>query len=123
MRFLLDTSVFIWLEQETDRLKPNALAMLRDRANEIWVSVATIWEISIKQQKKALNFSDSPLAAARLRDYKILVITAEHAEAAVALPRHHRDPFDRLLIAQARLEGLTLVTDDAMIKRYSVTVL
>lgn len=123
MRLLLDTQIFIWLENATDRIRPDAYAMLRDKSNDIWVSAASIWEIAIKQASNKIDFKGSPLAVARKREYRILDIRAEHAEEAAALPMHHRDPFDRILIAQARVEQLTLVSSDPAIKRYSVTVL
>ena len=122
-RLLLDTQVFIWLENDVGRVRKDWLEILSDPMNDIWASVASIWEIAIKQAKGNLEFSGSPLDVARRRHYRLLTIQAEHAEEAAALPMHHRDPFDRILVAQARLEQLTLVTNDAAVRRYSVTVL
>jgi PIN domain nuclease of toxin-antitoxin system len=123
VRLLLDTQIFIWLENATERIRPDAYAMLRDQSNDIWVSAASIWEIAIKQASNKIDFKGSPLAVARRREYRLLDIRPEHAEEAAALPMHHRDPFDRILVAQGRLENLTLVTNDPAIRRYSVTVL
>jgi PIN domain nuclease of toxin-antitoxin system len=123
MQLLLDTQIFILLESQTASIKPDVLMHLQDRSNDLWASVASIWEIAIKQAKGILHFNGSALSVASERGYKLLPITGQHAEAAAALPLLHRDPFDRILIAQARLQNLTLVTNDALIRRYSVTVL
>lgn len=86
------------------------------------VSAESIWEISIKQRLGKLTAPPDLLSVIRKLDAEIMPITAEHAHAAVSLPLHHGDPFDRLLIAQARLEGLTIMTADAYFSVYDVPV-
>jgi PIN domain nuclease of toxin-antitoxin system len=124
LRLLLDTHVLIWAMQQPDRLSPNARVALADRQNEILVSAASMWEIAIKVASGRLSFPladiDSMLAE---MGFGVVVVAPKHAVELLALPRLHGDPFDRMLIAQARCEGLTLVTDDAVIRRYEVALL
>ncbi|MGQ0674579.1 MAG: type II toxin-antitoxin system VapC family toxin [Rhodospirillales bacterium] len=127
MRYLLDTNVLIWTWLEPERL-PRAIAnIIADIANEVAVSAASLWEIAIKQSVGKLKLPGRavawvPQALATFR-FTTLNITGRHALAAGGLPPIHRDPFDRMLIAQAREEGLTLVTSDAVFKRYDVPVM
>ena len=93
-----------------------------------WISVATIWEASIKHATGRLELPQPPdeslcEVALQAQGFRVLSILAAHAIAAAALPRHHQDPFDRMLIAQAQLEHLTIVTSDAAFEKYEVTVL
>lgn len=103
-------------------------AVLRDEIvashNQVSVSTATVWEIAIKRAQGRMGFPVERFEAT-MRDmgYDILPILPAHAIVAGALPRHHDDPFDRMLIAQSRCEGLTLVSDDAAIARYDVPLL
>ena len=123
MRLLLDTHVLLWALGSADELDPEARSAIVDPENNVLVSAASTWEISIK---KALGRLDAPddlakqLAAAH---FEPLAITIAHSLEAGALPRHHADPFDRMLAAQARLEGLTIVTRDENISRYAVATL
>jgi len=87
----------------------------------VFVSAASIWEIGIKQAQGKLEVRAHLLTVLREQGYLLLAIRAEHALRAAALPMHHRDPFDRMLVAQAQVEGLTLVTDDSEIARYDVS--
>jgi len=105
------------------RVLPSALEILEDRNHEVWFSAATSWEITVKRAKGKLHFSGSPIAVAQRIGLPELAVTAEHAEVSGELPLHHRDPFDRLLIAQAQVEGLVLATRDAAMSRYGIRTL
>ena len=123
MRLLLDTHTFLWLVTDRSRLDPHAAATLTLLENEVYYSAATSWEIATKRAKGKLEFRGSPVDLARSKGLTVLPISGEHCEAAAALPAHHFDPFDRLLIAQAHLEGLLLATRDQVMGRYGVRIL
>lgn len=124
MRLLLDTHVLIWAMQQPDRLRPDARTALADRGNEILVSAASVWEIAIKVAYGRLAFpvADIHVMLSEM-GFGVLDVAPRHAVELLALPLLHRAPFDRMLVAQARAEGLTLVTDDEMIRRYDVALL
>jgi len=123
VRVLADTNIFIWCDRQPHSIKPALLTVLRDARNQVFVSVASVWEIAIKRASGKLRFA-SPIADAVERiGFELLPITAEHAEYAGGLPRHHGDPFDRLIVAQAHLERLTLATADRALERYGVATL
>lgn len=126
-RLLLDTHTFLWAVLETHKLSPAASAGLADPANRVTMSAVNVWEISIKSSLGKLPMPpDGPdrlRAAAASARFGVLPVTVEHAFAVGELPLHHRDPFDRLLVAQAEIEGMTLVTDDGTLSRYGVDVL
>jgi PIN domain nuclease of toxin-antitoxin system len=127
MRLLLDTHSFIWWIDDDGRLSAPARAIVRDRANEVFVSIASIWEIAIKVGVGRLRMPSELRAfladqIARTR-FSLLPIAFEHVVAVHALPQHHRDPFDRLLIAQCQREGLSLVSRDSKFARYDVDLL
>ena len=122
-RLLLDTHIFLWMLAAPERLAPHVLAAMRDPSNEVIFSAVVAWEIAVKRAKGKLNFVRSPQAAAKSQNLPELAISAIHCEIAAALENHHRDPFDRLLLAQAETEGLVLVTHDAMLARYGVPIL
>lgn len=123
MRFLLDTNALLWVLQTPERLRPEALAVLADRPNEVYVSIASIWESAIKAGTGKLVLPPEFLPTITSSGFRLLAIETTHALRVSSLPRHHRDPFDRLLIAQAMVEGLTLVTSDTMLPRYGVPIL
>lgn len=124
MRLLLDTHMFIWACADLDRLSRAEQKAIADPDNDIFVSAATAWEIAIKRALGRLDFRVERFEEfASSLEFEPLPVTARHAIAAGALPRHHNDPFDRMLVAQAQREGLTLVTADPMIRRYEVAVL
>lgn len=123
MRLLLDTHIFLWWDRDLARLRPEVEAAISDRANGIVVSSITGFELALKRACGQLEFKSSIETLVRGYGFELLSFSFPHAEEAAALPLLHRDPFDRMLIAQARLEQLTLVTDDEQIRRYSVTVL
>ena len=121
MSLLLDTHVVLWWLADDITLAGEVKARL-DHEVDIYLSSATIWEVTIKQSLGKLGPADLP---ERVRDsgFRPLPITAEHGIAAGRLPLHHRDPFYRMLVAQAQTEGLTLVTRDSDIQKYDVSVL
>jgi PIN domain nuclease of toxin-antitoxin system len=126
-RFLLDTHVLLWWLFDDHRLTALARSIIQNPANTILVSSASGWEISTKyrlgklpQAEEAVSNLPSLLQRARM---DVLPISIEHALAAGALPGPHRDPFDRMLIAQGQIEKLSIVTSDAAFKQYSVTLI
>jgi PIN domain nuclease of toxin-antitoxin system len=119
---LLDTHVVLWWLADDKRLS----AAARDEillAEEARVSAATVWEIAIKRALGRLEIPDDYLDHVERTRFRPLAISFAHAQAAGALPRHHDDPFDRMLVAQSRVEGLTLVTADRRLGEYGVAVL
>jgi len=127
MRLLPDTHAFIWWDSDPAKLSPRALAMCQDRENELIVSVASAWEMQIKRQlgklTLAVPLSDIIANQQRTNQIDILPVTLAHVLAIDALPQHHRDPFDRLLVAQATTENASLVTNDPALARYPVTII
>lgn len=127
MRLLLDTHAFLWLHTERRRLPGALAALLIDPAHDLHLSVASAWEIGIKHSAGKLPMPERPAVwlGSRLpaSGVRALAITLEHALRAADLPLHHRDPFDRLLVAQARTDGLTLVTADPKLSAYDVPIL
>lgn len=122
MRLLLDTHVLIWWSSRKE-VGSAAAGAIRSPANEVIVSVASIWEAEIKAATGKLRLDADLQAEPAEHGFTSLDISARHAVAAARLPHHHRDPFDRMLIAQAQLEGLTIVTRDPVFERYPVAVL
>lgn len=122
MRLLPDTHASLWLLAEDERLSPHADALLTDAANEILLSAAVVWEVAIKRSLGKLDAPDG--FAQQLLDGGAapLPIGIDHARAVRLLPWHHRDPFDRLLVAQARLEDAVLVSNDERLHPYGVRV-
>ncbi|HVA65242.1 MAG TPA: type II toxin-antitoxin system VapC family toxin [Terriglobales bacterium] len=121
MNFLLDTHLLLWTTNAPERRSAQAEALIEDRTNQLWFSVASIWELAIKhnRQHRALEVDLGELRRALLQHgYLELPITGAHALATGELPRLHKDPFDRILIAQATVERLTLLTTDARLARY-----
>ena len=123
MDLLLDTHAFLWWTAVDPRLVETARAAIADSANRVVVSAVSVWEISIKRASGKLVFAADILQVLASTGFDTLDITAPHADAAGSLPMHHADPFDRLLIAQARIEGLVLVTQDRHLVPYGVPVL
>lgn len=124
MRILVDTHVWLWLVAAPQRLSSDARGMLGSGETRVYLSAASAWEMSIKQELGRLDLGGSAeivIPELMLRsDVAGLGITHSHALRAGALPRHHRDPFDRLLIAQSQIEGLPLMTSDAAFALYDV---
>jgi len=123
-RLLLDSHVWIWWRTLDPRMGPGTRAAITT-ADDVYLSVASAWELAIKRQLGKLKIPrELDLAAEFARDgFVPVTITMEHALVAASLPPIHKDPFDRMLVAQARIEGLTLVTADPMLSRYDVPVL
>lgn len=124
MRLLLDTHVLLWWLADAPKLAGEARAAIADPANEICVSPASVWEAAIKRTLGKLRFDDVELVAAlEAGGFREMPIAVEHALRAGQLPRHHDDPFDRMLVAQARAEGLTIVSRDEALKAYDAPIL
>lgn len=123
-RLLLDTNVALWLLLgDRSRVSMNAVEALEDERNEVALSAASIWEIAVKRSLGKLTIADGWAAALRRLGFDPLPVTAMHAEAVEHLPWHHRDPFDRLLVAQADVERRSLVSADSRLSTYGVHVL
>lgn len=123
MRLLLDTHALLWTFDDPAQLHGHALEAIADERNEVFVSAASAWEIAIKRSLGKLEAPADLEAGVNRQGFTALHVTFLHAQVAGALPRHHADPFDRMLIAQAQSEGLTLVTRDARIGLYAVETL
>ncbi|CAA9558904.1 MAG: hypothetical protein AVDCRST_MAG86-441 [uncultured Truepera sp.] len=127
MRLLLDTHAFLWWCADDPRLSRRAVQAVSDGSREVLLSAVSGWEVAIKARLGKLPLNDVPTTfMARMLErhaFGVLPVTMRHALGDYGLPAHHSDPFDRLLVAQAQLEGLTLVTDDAFIRRYEVETL
>ena len=121
MKFLLDTHLLLWAAGEPERLPPEARKLLDSPGHELVFSAASLWEVAIKS---GLGRQDFKVDASVLRrglienGYVELPIAGEHVVAVAALPTLHRDPFDRLLVAQAQVEGITLLTSDPLVATY-----
>jgi PIN domain nuclease of toxin-antitoxin system len=118
VNLLLDTHVFLWWDRADKVLNAEARALIADAANQVFISAASIWEIAIKRRLKKLDFRGSAVAAIAANGFHELPILPIDAEAAGALAWQHGDPFDRMLVAQARRLGLTLATADAAIRAF-----
>jgi PIN domain nuclease of toxin-antitoxin system len=123
MRLLLDTQVFVWITQDNPRLSKAAKALILN-ASEVYVSAASIWEIAIKARLGKIDADPRRMAQAiEESGFSELPISAQHAAGVELLPDHHKDPFDRLLVAQALAEPLRLVSADNQLARYSDLVI
>ena len=120
LRLLLDTHVFLWWCAGNKHLKKRVRNVIADPDNEVFVSAASGYEIAIKRALGKIEIMDSLTDEVDKEGFVHLPVTFFHAEQAGKLPFHHRDPFDRILIAQAQAEGLMLVTGDAHIPLYGV---
>ncbi|HME19964.1 MAG TPA: type II toxin-antitoxin system VapC family toxin [Acetobacteraceae bacterium] len=118
MNLLLDTHVFLWWDRQDKALNADTRALIADPANQVFISAASIWEIAIKRRLKKLDFRGSAVAAIGANGFHELPILPIDAENAGALAWHHNDPFDRVLVAQARRLTFTLATADAAIRAY-----
>ena len=121
MNLLLDTHVLLWAAGASRRLPTDARVLLEDPENELVFSAASLWEVAIKRGIGREEFSADPRLLRRgllENDYVELPVTGAHAAAVDLLPPIHKDPFDRILIAQAQIEGLTLLTADEVVARY-----
>ena len=123
MRLLLDTHVLLWWLANDTALGGETRAGISDPDSAVYVSAATVWEISIKRALGKLEAPSDLLHRLESNRFETLPMTASHAQTAGALPRHHDDPFDRMLVAQAMLEKLTLITGDPRMNAYGVGIL
>jgi PIN domain nuclease of toxin-antitoxin system len=121
MRLLLDTHVLLWWLDDPARVSELVRDVIYSQENAVYVSAATVWEIVIKKGLGKLDSPDNLGEVLRACQFSSLPITTEHALAVRDLPCHHYDPFDRILIAQAKVEGLTIASRDAMLMRYPVS--
>jgi PIN domain nuclease of toxin-antitoxin system len=121
--FLIDTHVLIWLDQKPERLSDHILGVLRDPQHNVYCSVASLWEIAIKLNLGKLEAPGPFPEMLERYEFEELPVTAQDAEATRALPLHHRDPFDRMLIAQAMARNLVLVSGDRQMLAYEVAIL
>lgn len=122
MKLLLDTHLLLWAAGQPNRLSPAALKLIDNPANELLFSAASIWEVAIKSGLGRNDFQTDPRLLRRgLLDngYSELPILSEHVVAIDGLPPIHKDPFDHLLVAQATVEGITLLTADSVVARYA----
>ncbi len=127
MKILLDTHVFLWAKAQLHLLSAETLAMLADPGNAVFLSTASVWEIAIKHALGNLTLPSAPNRYIPLRMSEsgifALTILNEHALRAGSLPRHHGDPFDRLLVAQAQIEHMTIVSEDPKLRHYDVRIM
>jgi PIN domain nuclease of toxin-antitoxin system len=125
VRLLLDTHLLLWAARPSPQLSSRARRLIGDPENELLFSVASVWEIAIKYGRARDHFQVDPrlLRRALLNNgYRELAVTGEHAVAVADLPPLHRDPFDRILIAQSIVEGITLLTSDPRVAQYPAPV-
>ncbi|HZK88914.1 MAG TPA: type II toxin-antitoxin system VapC family toxin [Stellaceae bacterium] len=125
MRLLLDTHLLLWSAVEPELMPRRAQQLIDDPENKVLFSSASLWEVAIKQRRGRPDFNVNARVLRRnllSSNYDELPVTGEHAVAVADLPLLHRDPFDRLLIAQCTVEGITLLTADAMVARYPAPV-
>jgi PIN domain nuclease of toxin-antitoxin system len=121
LNLLLDTHLLLWAASEPQRLSAKARALLLDPANQLIFSSASLWEITIKSGLERSDFNVDPRRLWRMllvNGYRELSVSSEHTVAVNDLPPLHKDPFDRILVAQARVEGLTLLTADKLVAKY-----
>jgi PIN domain nuclease of toxin-antitoxin system len=127
MKLLLDTNVFIWLNDAPHRVKEQVMTIVANPDNDLFLSLTSIWEMQIKIQLRKLQLSDALPEILRTQqidnNLQILTINIDHIWSLENLPYHHRDPFDRLLIAQAQTDGMTLVSADGVFDLYDVNLL
>jgi PIN domain nuclease of toxin-antitoxin system len=123
VRVLLDTHVLLWSLEEPTRIGAPARDAFRDTAAEVVVSVVSLWEIAIKRRLGDLNAPDDLPDRIHRLGHRVLNVEERHAWHVRNLPLHHGDPFDRLLVAQAQIEDLALVTHDRILERYDVRII
>jgi PIN domain nuclease of toxin-antitoxin system len=125
MRLLIDTHLLLWAAGQSTRLSPEGRSLIGNPENELLFSAASLWEIAIKAGLGRADFRVDPTRLRRAllnNGYRELAITGEHAVAVMGLPMIHKDPFDRLLLAQGMVEDITLLTSDPVMTQYPVSV-
>jgi PIN domain nuclease of toxin-antitoxin system len=127
MKLLLDTHTFMWWDSNANRIPPETLSLMRQADTQLLVSIISLWEIQIKTQigKLTLRFPLAEVIAHQQAENKIILLpmTLAHILELDNLPQHHKDPFDRLLIAQSRSEAATLVSRDSVFKQYNCSLI
>lgn len=127
MKYLLDTHAFLWWISKDNRLSDKSIQIISDADNEIYLSVASAWEISIKTRLKKLSLPKSPEKfipqQAEQNHFTVLPIQMKHALGVYKLGKHHEDPFDRLLISQSLIEKMPIISIDSIFQKYRVKVL
>jgi len=123
MELLLDTCALIWSLEDNPCLLPEARQQISDSSNKVFVSAVSVWEIEIKRKKGQLKTPENLRQAIIDTQFSFLSMTEHHAVKAASLPEYHKDPFDRLLIAQAMLEKMVIITSDTIFGKYGVAVI
>jgi PIN domain nuclease of toxin-antitoxin system len=121
--YLIDTHALLWAAHDTARLGHAAKGVLADPENRVYASIASLWELAIKASIGKLEIPEDFFQRVYASGYLKLPIEVEHLDQFRKLPLHHRDPFDRLLLAQAQAEGLRIISDDGMFSRYAADVI
>jgi len=119
VNILLDTHIFIWWNDDPSKINKKARAVIEDQSNTVYISAVVIWEMTVKKMLGKLESPNDPLAIAVEQGFIPLPITGEHALTLKTLEAHHNDPFDRLLVAQAKHESFTLLTHDRTVMKYA----
>jgi PIN domain nuclease of toxin-antitoxin system len=123
LRLLLDTHVIVWALEDPDRLAAGTRTAIETEENEVFVSVVSPWELAIKGPREGLRLRDDLEAEVDRRGFDLLPVHFRHTEPIGSMPYHHRDPFDRMLVAQAIIDGLTIVTSDSKMTDYQVALM
>lgn len=127
MKVLIDTHVFLWVLVSPKKLSLRARSVIESGDNHVLLSTASLWEIAIKEQVGKLSLPNPPERYLRRRiaesDIEMLPVSAEHALRLFSLPVHHKDPFDRIIIAQSKEEDIAVITADAVMRRYEIEVI
>jgi len=127
MKLLLDTHIFLWWDSEPTKLSNNVLTALTDPINSLFLSVVSVWEMQIKKDIGKLSLriglADMLIEQETKNQIKILPIEAKHIFGLETMPQHHKDPFDRLIIAQAIVEDLTVISNDGIFSSYGIKLL
>jgi PIN domain nuclease of toxin-antitoxin system len=123
VRLLLDTHVLIWALSDPNRLALKSRAAIRAEDNEVFVSVVSPWEVAIKGRREGLQLPDRLEEELDRRRFELLPVLLRHTDPIESMPYHHRDPFDRMLVAQAVVDGMTIVTADRKLTKYQVSLM
>ena len=123
MRYLLDTNIFIWWMEGNSRLSKDIFNLLNNPQNQIFLSVASVWEIVIKKSKNKLKTPKDVEGGIKISGFTLINIEISHVLGIEKLPMYHNDPFDRIIISQAKTEDLTLITTDKKIWKYDFPLL
>ena len=127
MKVLIDTHVFLWILVSPKKLSSRARSIIESGDNHVLLSTASLWEIAIKEQVGKLSLPNPPERYLRRRiaesDIEMLPVSAQHALRLFSLPVHHKDPFDRIIVAQSQEEDIAIITADAVMRRYEIEVI